>query len=127
MKTKILSLLTLFLLGTIVVSAGNKTENFKVGGNCDMCKKRIEKAANQVEGVNSADWNLETKMMKIVLDDSKTEVHKVHMAIAKAGYDTEMHRATDEAYDALPGCCQYQRITKKEEKMQMKMHPVHQH
>lgn len=127
MKTKILSLVTLFLLGTIAVFAGNKTENFKVGGNCDMCKKRIEKAANQVEGVFSADWNIETKMMKVVLDDSKTDVHKVEMAIAKAGHDTEMHRATDEVYDVLPGCCQYQRINKEEEKMQMKMHPVHQH
>lgn len=127
MKTKILSLVTLFLLGTIAVFAGNKTGNFKVAGNCDMCKKRIEKAANQAEGVYSADWNIETKMMKVVLDDSKTDVHKVEMAIAKAGHDSEMHRATDEAYDALPGCCQYQRINKNEEKMEMKMHPAHQH
>jgi copper chaperone CopZ len=92
-----------------------------------MCKKRIEKAANQVEGVYSADWNIETKMMKVVLDDSKTDIHKVHMAITKAGHDTEMHAAKDETYAALMGCCQYQRINKKEEKMQMKMHPEHQH
>ncbi len=113
MKTKILSLVVLFVLGTFTVFAGEKTEKFKVKGNCGMCETRIEKAAYSVEGVSKADWNKETKMMEVTFDDSKTDVHKVHMAIAKAGYDTDMHKATDEAYNKLPGCCKYDRTDDK--------------
>ena len=31
------------------------------------------------------------------------------MAIAKVGRDTEMHKAKDEVYKGLSGCCQYDR------------------
>ena len=31
------------------------------------------------------------------------------MAIAKVEHDTDMHKATDEVYDNLPGCCKYER------------------
>lgn len=115
MKTKMLSLVALFMMGMATVFAGNKTETFKVRGNCGMCEKRIEKAANSVAGVDSADWNKETKMIEVSFDDSKTDVHKVHMAIAKAGHDTEMHKAKDEVYNELPGCCQYDRAPEKKD------------
>ena len=113
MKTKVLSLVAMFVLGTFTVFAGEKTEKFKVKGNCGMCEKTIEKAAKSVDGVSTADWNKESKMMQVKFDDSKTEVHKVHMAIAKAGYDTDMHKATDEAYNKLHGCCKYDRTDDK--------------
>ena len=113
MKTKVLSLVVMFVFGTFMVFAGNKTEKFKVKGNCGMCEKRIEKAALSVDGVSKADWNKETKKMVVVFDDSKTDVHKVHMAIAKAGHDTEMHKAKDEVYNELPSCCKYDRAEEK--------------
>jgi copper chaperone CopZ len=113
MKTKVLSLVEMFVFGTFMVFAADKTEKFKVKGNCGMCEKRIEKAALSVDGVSSADWNKESKMMKVVFDNSKTDVHKVHMAIAKAGHDTEMHKAKDEVYNKLPGCCKYDRVEEK--------------
>ncbi len=113
MKTKVLSLITLLMLGTVTVFAGNKTEKFKVFGNCGMCESRIEKAAKSVEGVSKADWNKKTKMIEVTYDDAKTDVHKVHMAIAKAGHDTEMHKASDETYDKLPACCHYDRENEK--------------
>jgi periplasmic mercuric ion binding protein len=115
MKTKVLSLVVMFVLGTFTVFAGEKTEKFKVKGNCGMCEKRIEKAALSVDGVSKADWNKETKIIAVVLDEEKTDVHKVHMAIAKAGHDTEMHKAKDEVYNELPGCCKYDRIEKNKE------------
>jgi copper chaperone CopZ len=110
MKTKIsLSLIMLFALGFSVFAQNVKTEMFKAYGNCDMCKARIEKAANSVDGVNSADWNLDSKMVKVSFDMEKTNIHMVHMAIAKAGHDTEMHKASDEVYNKLPACCKYVR------------------
>jgi copper chaperone CopZ len=113
MKTKVLSLVVMFVFGTFMVFAADKTEKFKVKGNCGMCEKRIEKAALSVDGVSKADWDKETKKMVVVFDDSKTDVHKVHMAIAKAGHDTEMHKAKDEVYNELPGCCKYDRAAEK--------------
>ena len=49
MKTRVVSLVVLFVLGTFTVFAAEKTEKFKVKGNCGMCEKRIEKAAKAVE------------------------------------------------------------------------------
>lgn len=125
MKTKILSVVVLLLMGTMGLLAQSKTEKFKVFGNCSMCEKTIEKAAQSVEGVSAADWNKETKMMEVSFDETKTNVHKVHMAIAKVGYDTEMHKADDEVYKKLPGCCKYERAKSGEKKH--KSHEGHDH
>ena len=35
------------------------------------------------------------------------------MAIAKAGHDTDMHKAKDEVYNELPDCCIYERTDEK--------------
>ncbi len=114
----------MFLLGTSMVFAQAKTEKFEVKGNCGMCENRIEKAAKSVEGVSSADWNQETKILEVAFDESKTTVHKVQMAIAKVGHDTPMHKASDEVYENLPGCCKYERANSK---MEMKGHEGHKH
>lgn len=116
MKTKVLSLVSMFLIGAMTVFAQSKTEKFKVFGNCGMCENRIEKVALSVDGVSKADWNKETKIMELSFDKSKTDVHKVHMAIANVGHDTDMHKAKDEVYSELPGCCKYDRDGVKEHK-----------
>ncbi len=74
-----------------------------------MCEKRIVKAALRVDGVSKADWNKETKQMELVFDDTKTDLDKVRVAIAKVGHDTPKHKASTEVYDALPDCCKYNR------------------
>lgn len=91
------------------ISHQAKTEKFEVKGNCGMCETRIETAARSVEGVTSADWVQETKMLAVTLDSTKTSVHKVQKAIADAGHDTPMHKAKDEVYEKLPACCKYDR------------------
>lgn len=120
MKTKVLSLVVVFLMGTVSVFAKDKTEKFLVNGKCEMCEKRIEMAALSVEGVSKADWNKETKEISVTLDDSKTDIHKVHMGIAKVGHDTQMHKASDDAYNELPSCCKYDRSVLKAAKKPMK-------
>lgn len=127
MKTKVLSLVAMFVLGTFTVFAGEKTEKFKVKGNCGMCEKRIEKAASLVEGVQSADWNKESKMIEVKFDDTKTSTGKIEMAIAKAGHDTPHHKAKDEVYDKLPGCCKYDRSESKNDGHEGHSHEGHQH
>lgn len=115
MKTKIsLSLLMLLAFGFSAFAQNSKTEKFKVSGNCGTCETRIEKAAKSVDGVKSADWDEETKMIEVTFDPEKADLHKIHMEIANAGYDTEMHKASKEAYEKLQGCCKYDREKKHE-------------
>jgi copper chaperone CopZ len=80
---------------------------FGVRGNCGMCKKTIEKAANGVQGVSSANWDVEKKKIDVSYDDTKTNAMSIHNAIAASGYDTEKVSGSEEAYKNLPGCCQY--------------------
>ena len=117
MKTKVLSLVALFMMGALSVFAGNKTEKIKVYGNCEMCKNRIEKAVNAIDGISKADWNIETKMLEVTFNDTKTDIHKVQMAVAKVGHDTDMHKAADEVYNKLPSCCKYDRTAEKTKSM----------
>ncbi len=113
MKTKII--LALFVVMATVTSAfaENKTESFKANGACGMCKTRIENAAKSVAGVSSATWDSKTQMVSVTFDTSKTDLKKINQAIADAGHDTDMCKAKDETYNALPGCCHYERSDKK--------------
>ncbi len=81
--------------------------SFGVRGNCGMCKNTIEKAANSVEGVSSANWDVDKKKIDVSFDDTKTEAMIIHKAIAASGYDTEKVAGNEEAYNGLPGCCKY--------------------
>ena len=90
-------------------SKNTKTEEFKVYGNCGMCETRIEKAAKSLDGVSTAYWDKETKMIEVKYDPAKVEVIEIHKAIAKVGHDTGKVKAEDKTYDKLPGCCQYDR------------------
>ena len=93
---------------TEVSAAVVKTNlTFGVRGNCGMCKKTIEKAANSVEGVASAIWDVDQKKIDISFDDGKIDAVAIHKAIAASGYDTEQVAGNEEAYDGLPGCCKY--------------------
>ena len=80
---------------------------FGVRGNCGMCKETIEKAANGVEGVSNANWEKNKKKIDVSFDGTKTDVMTIHNAIANSGYDTEKVAGNLDAYENLPGCCQY--------------------
>ncbi|MFV9549938.1 heavy-metal-associated domain-containing protein [Algibacter sp. PT7-4] len=82
--------------------------SFGVRGNCGMCKKTIEKAANKVDGVASANWDVDKKKIDVSFDDTKTDAMAIHKAIAASGYDTEKVAGSEEAYSSLPGCCKYE-------------------
>ena len=89
-------------------SGKQKTESFKVWGNCGMCKDRIEKAAKE-EGATSASWDVKTKMLTVIFDPSKTSVEALDKKLASVGHDTEKYKADDKVYASLPGCCKYER------------------
>ena len=116
MKTlRIFSLITLFLaIANLSIGQKAKTETFKVSGECGMCKKKIEKAAKDA-GACFATWNIQTKMLKVTYNVSNTSVPAIQERIAGVGYDTPGYKSSDEAYNKLDACCQYERKTIKKE------------
>ena len=84
---------------------------FGVRGNCGMCKSTIESATMSIEGVDTASWSTESKMISINVSTEINDqfINDIHNAIAKSGYDTELSTAVDKDYDKLPMCCKYNR------------------
>lgn len=86
------------------------TEKYKVSGECEQCKKRIEDAA-YIKGVKHAEWDVNTHILTVIYKPSKTNADAILASVAKAGHDTEKIKATDEAYNKLPKCCHYKDVT----------------
>ena len=82
------------------------TDSFKVSGNCESCKLRIEKAA-KVVGVKDALWNKDTHMFYVIYNPDKVKLEEIQSKIVAAGHDTEKQKADDKAYNKLPACCKY--------------------
>ena len=113
---KIVALMIILLSTTFISQAqikNSKTEIVKVWGNCDMCKSTIEKAGNK-KATAKVVWNDETKQATITYNAKKTTTKEILKRIALAGYDNTVFAAPTEAYNNLPGCCQYDRPDKKE-------------
>ena len=92
-------------------SKKDKTEKFKVLGNCTMCENRIEKTA-LAKGATTAAWDVKTKMLTVSFDPSKTNRADLEKQVALAGHDTEKFKAEEKVYNSLPECCKYDRTGK---------------
>lgn len=87
------------------------TENLVVYGNCDRCKTAIENAG-AIKNTASIVWNKDTHIAAVTYDKTKTNSDAMLKRIALAGYDSDKYLAPDDAYAALPECCQYTRTNK---------------
>jgi len=113
-KMKLILTMLLIATSTIAFAKTDSTASFKVWGNCDMCKARVEKAA-KAAGAEKAVWNDETEMMTVEFNSKKTSSDKIQQQIAVAGHDTEKYKSLQENYNGLPGCCKYKRAAEKKE------------
>ena len=87
----------------------NASYTIEVNGNCEQCQKRIQKASFSVAGVKSAVWDVDNHRLTLILNEEKCTALDVQKAVAKAGHDTGDIKATDDAYNNLHHCCQYDR------------------
>ena len=104
-------ILLIMLCSGMMLSAQNKekqvaTAVFKVAGNCDQCKNRIENAAD-IKGVKNSTWDEKTQMLTVIYRTDKVSEQQIKQAVAKAGHDVEGVPADDAEYKNLPACCQY--------------------
>jgi mercuric ion binding protein len=109
--SKFASLAMLFfglIIGSLSFAQNAAEAKIKVSGNCEMCKKTIEKAAKSA-GASEATWDEEKGLLMVKFDASKTNADKIQKKVADAGYDTEKYKADDKAYAGLKKCCKYDR------------------
>lgn len=84
----------------------SKESEFWVNGVCGMCKDRIEEASLEFDGIISASWNQETKMLTVESDES-FNVNALYVKLASVGHDNEFAKASDEIYANMHECCKY--------------------
>lgn len=100
--------LIVILISIIAFVSPEKTtvEKYTVSGVCGMCKKKIETAAIAA-GAMQAVYNPDNNILKVKYQSSVTSKEKILKAVADTGYDNELYKATDEAYQSLHSCCKY--------------------
>jgi periplasmic mercuric ion binding protein len=113
---KTLSLFVFLFIFTGTINAQTSTEKstkkstetikIKTSAECDMCKKRIEKEILLVKGVKKATLDLETKVLTVEYNPTKTNPDTIRKAISNIGYDADDVKANNRSSRQLPQCCQ---------------------
>lgn len=132
MKTNIFVTISLFLMSTFSAMSSEikqnipnaETTTLSVSGNCGMCKKNIETAANQ-KGKTKGSWDADTRVLTVIYNSKKTNPEEILKRVAYAGYDNEKFLAPEAAYSKLHGCCQYERTGKTEKATATNKHEGH--
>jgi copper chaperone CopZ len=108
MKKFIILLLSIFCIALNAQEKAKevKTTSFKVSGNCNECKARIENAAD-IKGVKVSTWDPKTQMFTVTYRADKVSEEEIKKAIASKGHDAGDEKAPAEAYKKLPECCKY--------------------
>lgn len=121
MKKFVTHLSFAFAIGIFASSCNSNVEShstahsklqFKVLGNCEMCKEKIEETLKESNGVKSADWDVHSKILTVKYDSVETNLDNIYKTVSTTGYDSEKLKASDEAYSKLHKCCQYERKIK---------------
>jgi copper chaperone CopZ len=98
-------------ISNIDISTSTQSDySIGVKGNCGMCKTTIEKAVKGLDFVENAEWGIQTKILDVEFNNSSIfDLEKLNIAITESGYETMSSTANQSSYDALPGCCKYDR------------------
>lgn len=88
------------------VSSAFVSDTMEVKGVCGQCKKRIEKAALSA-GAISANWDVDTDLLKVRYKSSKTSSENITAKVLSAGHKVDGKAPDMQAYAELPGCCKY--------------------
>ena len=88
---KIIASLVAVLLLATSAHAGERTAIFSVPGmTCALCPITVKTAMGRVDGVISAEADLESKSAEVVFDDTRTSIEVIKEASANAGYPASL-------------------------------------
>ena len=122
----VILLLFTFINSNLAQSSELIEYSFAVEGNCGMCMYRIQDAAIEA-GAKTAEWDIDTKVLTIQIDESKTSVSKIRYAISIAGHDNGNFKTPDDIYDNLHFCCKYRKDDKVQNNSGHDDHDGHDH
>lgn len=57
------------------------------------------------KGVRKVALDLDTKILTVIYNPSKTDALKIRIAVTRIGYDADSLSAEPKAYERLPDCC----------------------
>ena len=72
---------------------------------CKTCVRTVKNALASVDGIESAEVNLDSKSATVKFIPAKMDVSKIELAISQAGYDADKVKRDSAAYDNLAECC----------------------
>ncbi len=87
-------------------AAADSTASFTVAGACSMCRDRILEAA-AADGLDEAAWDAKSQLLTLNFNPTLYSLTDAKTRILAAGHDVDGQSATQNAYAALPACCQY--------------------
>jgi periplasmic mercuric ion binding protein len=109
MRTKIITgIITLLIMfaGTIKAQDATSSElKIKTSATCEMCKETIEKYMSFEKGVKRSSLDVDSKILTVVYNPTKTTPEKLRKAVSKSGYDADDVKADPKAYNKLDDCC----------------------
>lgn len=113
------TILGVFLLCSSFIFAQQLSQNqFKVKGNCNLCKERIETTAKKA-GAKTAKYSVDSQILTVETEPD-VSADNILKEVAKAGHDNEKFQADEVTYQSLPACCYYER----DSTLTAKEHPV---
>lgn len=113
------TILGVFLLCSSFIFAQQLSQNqFKVKGNCNLCKERIETTAKKA-GAKTAKYSVDSQILTVETEPD-VSADNILKEVAKAGHDNEKFQADEVTYQSLPACCHYER----DSTLTAKKHPV---
>ena len=102
-------LITMLLFASLGAAAQDKSGPaalaIRTNAVCDMCVKTIETELIYEKGVKAVDVDLEHNVIRVEIDQKRTDLEKVRKAITKLGYAADDLLPDMAAREKLPDCC----------------------
>ncbi len=106
MKNLLIAILLLTVLPALAQGrAGTDTLAIRTNAVCDMCVKTIETELVYEKGVSAVKVDLEHSLIRVAINEKKTDVEKVRKAITELGYAADDLLPDMAAREKLPDCC----------------------
>lgn len=98
-------IVSMFALSVNTYAGTSKEVSFKSNMTCNGCKSAIMKSLKAENGVENIDANVETNIVKVTYDASKTDESKIAEKIKKAGYKADKTSCEDKKKDCDESEC----------------------
>ena len=72
---------------------------------CGMCITNINNALQALDGIKDINVDVQTQLVEVIYNKTKTNVDAIKKAILMSGYDADDSKAKQSVYNKLPACC----------------------